>query len=56
MGGVTAGDSGDTDSHFSLGVSLLSGVPRIGCDLVGYLQRECFFTKQLGCTSHRLWI
>src|SRR5258708_6535675 len=37
-GGVTVGGSGDTDSHFSLGVSLLSGVPRIRCDLAGYLQ------------------
>ena len=37
-GGVTAGGSGDTDSHFSLGASLLSGVPHIGCDLSGYLQ------------------
>ena len=37
-GGVTAGGSGDTDSCFSLGASLLSGVPHIGCDLVGYLQ------------------
>jgi len=37
-GGATAGGSGDTDSHFSLGASLLSGVPCIGCDLVGYLQ------------------
>src|SRR5258708_3049830 len=34
-GGVTAGGRGDTDSHFFLGVSLLSGVPCIGCDLVG---------------------
>ena len=37
-GGVTAGGSGDTDSRFSLGVSLLSGVPHIRCDLAGYLQ------------------
>ena len=37
-GGVTVGGSGDTDSCFSLGASLLSGVPRIGCDLAGYLQ------------------
>ncbi len=37
-GGATAGSSGNTDSHFSLGVSLLSGVPCIGCDSVGYLQ------------------
>src|SRR6266436_3991154 len=39
-GGVTAGGSRDTDSHFSLGASLLSGVPHIGCDLAGYLQQE----------------
>ena len=31
-GGVTAGGSRDTDSCFSLGASLLSGVPHIGCD------------------------
>src|SRR5260370_42716349 len=37
-GGVTVGGSGDTDSCFSLGESLLSGVPHIGCDLAGYLQ------------------
>src|SRR5258708_27109063 len=37
-GGVTVGGSRDTDSCFSLGASLLSGVPHIGCDLVGYLQ------------------
>ena len=37
-GGVTSGGSGDTDSHLFLGASLLSGVPRIRCDLVGYLQ------------------
>ncbi len=36
--GATVGSSGDTDSRFSLGASLLSGVPRIGCDSVGYLQ------------------
>src|SRR5258708_34376780 len=36
-GGATAGGSGDTDSCFSLGASLLSGVPHIGCELVGYL-------------------
>src|SRR5258706_11090369 len=42
-GGVTVGGSGDTDSHFSLGASLLSGVPHIGCDLVGYLQQELFY-------------
>ena len=37
-GGATVGGSGDTDSCFSLGASLLSGVPHIRCDLVGYLQ------------------
>src|SRR5260221_1427788 len=37
-GGATVGDSGDTDSHFSPGVSLLSGVPHIRCDSAGYLQ------------------
>ncbi len=37
-GGATVGGSRDTDSHFSLGVSLLPGVPHIRCDLVGYLQ------------------
>ena len=37
-GGVTAGGSRDTDSRFSLGASLLSGVPHIRCDLAGYLQ------------------
>ena len=37
-GGVTVGGSRDTDSHFSLGASLLSGVPCIRCDLAGYLQ------------------
>ena len=47
-GGVTAGGGGDTDSCFSLGVSLLSGVPRIGCDLVGYLQQECFLLSNWG--------
>src|SRR5258707_10249421 len=35
-GGATAGGSGDTDSCFSLGASLLSGVPHLGCGLVGY--------------------
>src|SRR5258706_6377688 len=39
-GGATAGGSGDTDSHFSLRVSLLSGVPRIRCDSSAYLQCE----------------
>src|SRR5258708_2859676 len=47
-GGVTVGGSRDTDSHFSLGVSLLSGVPHIRCDLVGYLQRECFLLSNWG--------
>ncbi len=37
-GGGTVGGSGDTDSCFFLGVSLLSNVPHIGCDSVGYLQ------------------
>ncbi len=37
-GGATVGSSRDTDSHFSLGASLLSGVPHIGCDSAGYLQ------------------
>src|SRR6266436_3539086 len=55
-GGVTVGGSGDTDSRFSLGVSLLSGVPHIGCDLVGYLQQEHFLlsnrgTPLAGCRS-----
>src|SRR5258707_4901353 len=47
-GGVTVGGSRDTDSHFSLGVSLLSGVPHIRCDLVGYLQQECFLLSNQG--------
>src|SRR5258705_12843694 len=47
-GGATAGGSGDTDSHFSLGASLLSGVPRIGSDLVGHLQQECFLLSNWG--------
>jgi len=42
-GGVTVGGSGDTDSRFSLGASLLSGVPHIRCDLAGYLQQEHIF-------------
>ena len=42
-GGVTVGGGRDTDSHFSLGASLLSGVPHIRCDLAGYLQQEHFF-------------
>ena len=46
--GVTAGGSGDTDSRFSLGTSLLSGVPCIGCDLAGYLQQECFLLSNQG--------
>src|SRR5258707_15302991 len=56
VGGVTVGGSRDTDSHFSLGASLLSGVPCIGCDLAGYLQQECFLlsnqgTPLTGCRS-----
>src|SRR5258708_17614089 len=47
-GGVTVGGSRDTDSHFSLGVSLLSGVPHIGCDLAGYLQQEHFLLSNWG--------
>src|SRR5260221_5310116 len=47
-GGVTVGGSGDTGSHFSLGASLLSGVPRIRCDLVGYLQQEHFLLSNWG--------
>ena len=42
-GGATVGGSRDTDSCFSLGASLLSGVPHIGCDSVGYLQQEFFY-------------
>src|SRR5258708_39395545 len=42
-GGGTGGGSRDTDSCFSLGASLLSGVPHIGCDLAGYLQQEHFY-------------
>src|SRR5260221_9670087 len=38
MGGGTAGGNGDTGSCFFLGVSVLSDVPCIGCDLVGDLQ------------------
>ena len=37
-GGGTAGGSGGTDSCFFLSASLLSNVPHIGCDSVGYLQ------------------
>ncbi len=47
-GGVTVGGSRDTDSCFSLGASLLSGVPHIGCGLAGYLQRECFLLSNWG--------
>src|SRR6266436_2224871 len=47
-GGVTAGGSGDTDSCFSLGASLLSGVPHIRCDLAGYLQQEHFLLSNWG--------
>ena len=42
-GGATVGGSRDTDSHFSLDASLLSGVPCIRCDSVGYLQQEFFY-------------
>src|SRR5260370_36464647 len=70
-GGVTVGGSGDTDSCFSLGASLLSGVPCIGCDFVGYLQQEHFLLSNqcgplascrsknpappLPCFSQALW-
>ncbi len=37
-GGGTMGGTRDTDSCFFLGASLLSNVPCIGCDSVGYLQ------------------
>ena len=37
-GGGIAGGIRVTDSCFSLGASLLSDVPHIGCDLAGYLQ------------------
>src|SRR5260221_7036926 len=47
-GGVTVGGGRDTDSCFSLGASLLSGVPCIGCDLVGYLQQEHFLLSNQG--------
>src|SRR5260221_11367798 len=47
-GGVDVGGSSDADSCFSLGASLLSGVPRIGCDLVGYLQQEHFLLSNWG--------
>src|SRR5258708_7108973 len=47
-GGVTAGGSRDTDSCFSLGASLLSVVPRIRCDLAGYLQQENFLLSNWG--------
>src|SRR5260221_8400912 len=45
-GGGTAGGSGGTDSCFFLGVSLLSNVPRIGCDSVGYLKWKRFLLNQ----------
>src|SRR5258708_24207246 len=51
-GGVTAGGSRDTDSHFFLGVSLLSGVPCIRCDLAGYLQQERFLLTSDPLSSH----
>src|SRR5258707_14211120 len=47
-GGGTGGGSRDTDSNFSLGVSLLSGVPHIGWDLAGYLQQEHFLLSKWG--------
>ena len=47
-GGGTAGGSRGTGSCFTLGASLLSGVPRNGCDSVGYLQRECFLLGNWG--------
>ncbi len=47
-GGVTVGGSRDTDSRFSLGASLLSGVPHIRCDLAGYLQQERFLLSNWG--------
>ena len=37
-GGGIAGGSGGTGSRFSLCASLFSSVPRIKCDLAGYLQ------------------
>ena len=37
-GGGTPGGSRGADSCFFLGASLLSNVPHIGCDSVGYLQ------------------
>src|SRR5258707_15116026 len=51
-GGLTVGGSGDTDSCFSLGVSLLSGVPHIGCDLAGYLQQGHFLLQCRSPISH----
>ena len=42
-GGGTAGGGGGTDSCFTLDASLLSDVPRNGCDSAGYLQREFFY-------------
>src|SRR5260221_926150 len=51
-GGVTAGGSRDTDSCFFLGASLLSGVPRIRCDLAGYLQQERFLLTSDPLSSH----
>src|SRR5258708_7389168 len=47
-GGVAGACTRDTDSRFSLGASLLSGVPCIRCDLVGYLQQECFLLSNWG--------
>ena len=47
-GGGTAGGSGGMDSCFTLDASLLSDVPRNGCDSAGYLQRECFLLSNRG--------
>ncbi len=46
--GGTAGNSRGTGSCFSLSASLLSDVPCIGCDLVGYLQWEWFLLSNWG--------
>src|SRR5258707_512084 len=54
-GGGTVGGSRDTDSCFSLGASLLSGVPHIGCGLAGYLQREHFLLSNWGCPFSSFW-
>ncbi len=47
-GGGTAGNSRGIGSCFSLGASLLSGIPCIGCDLAGYLQQEHFLLSNWG--------